>query len=197
MQISVARMEDVSDLQAAPPGNRAHFPDHLGQLRARDHAIVRRPSASRADRAPRTTACAPSRAGRAPTRSSPAGLPARRSAPRSLLPAPPRCPARPASPSTSMISTASASRGKPRWNASSQHLMMKVSTISSAAGENPRRNDVRNGLRTGVNRLEDRQQRSHGLRQWCQADGDFGHDAHRSLCADDQSDQIVTGPWRP
>ena len=72
---------------------------------------------------------------------------------------------RPASrPSTSMISTAPASSGKPKWNAASTAWIMSVSSISSAAGTMPAPMMSLMVLVASSTRLEDAEQRAVRLR---------------------------------
>ena len=81
----------------------------------------------------------------------------------------PRCgplrPARPASrPSTSMMSTAPASSGKPKWNAASTAREDRLVEHLQRGGDDAGADDVADGVGGVVDRLEDAEQRAIGLR---------------------------------
>ena len=90
-----------------------------------------------------------------------------------------------------MISTAPASVGKPKWNACSTAWIIRLSSISSAAGTIPAAMIPLTVSVAASTRVEDAQQGPARLGVAGQVDDDLGDDAEGPLVADDQAGQVV------
>ena len=95
-------------------------------------------------------------------------------------------------PSTSMIRTAPASVGKPKPKACSTARIIRLSSISSAAGTIPAAIIPLTVSVAGLDRVEDAEEGPARLRVAGQVDDHLGDDAEGPLVADDQPGQVIT-----
>ena len=92
-----------------------------------------------------------------------------------------------------MMSTAPASSGKPKWNASSTACRIRLVEHLQRRRHDAGADDVADGLGRVVDRLEDAEQRAIRLRVARDAHPDLRDDAERPLGADDHAGQVVAG----